>query len=265
MAKPAAKTGKSGGGDPTRLAYLERLRKITHQIHSADNLDDILLHLQNPILSLFEAERITIYAVDKVKREIFSKFLVGDLPSEIRVPITKKSVAGYVAATGTQISIADAYNNVELLAIYPDLKFDQSWDKQSGYRTKQILAHPLMYEKYLMGVVQIINKKSEIPFTAQDRNVIQEIAEVLALAFYNHQKRAFRYKTKFEYLTHNNMISKGRPSKGDDRGPDKKMADSRSVDEGIQGSPRRMSVNHWPPIIIWVSTHMTHPTRRHWI
>ncbi|MGK7345323.1 MAG: GspE/PulE family protein [Candidatus Nitrospinota bacterium M3_3B_026] len=195
---------------------MERLRKITHQIHSADNLDDILIHLKDSIASLFDADRMTIYAVDRVKREIYSRFKVGDASQEIRLPINKQSVAGYVAATGSQISISDAYNDIELLAIYPDLRFDRSWDKKTGYRTKQILAHPIMHEKYLMGVIQLINKKSGGPFGSQDRTTVQEIAEVLGLAFYNHQKRAVKYKSRYDYLVHQNIISRAELEKAMD-------------------------------------------------
>ncbi|MBF0633385.1 MAG: Flp pilus assembly complex ATPase component TadA [Nitrospinae bacterium] len=206
--EPQSKVAKEQDMAETRLLFLERLKHITHQIHSAENIDDILLHLKESIISLFDADRITIYAVDKIKREIYSKYKVGDVPHEIRVPISKQSVAGYVAATGSVISINDAYSDLELLAIFPDLKFDKSWDQKTGYRTKQILAHPIMYDKYLLGVIQLINKKSGGPFTAQDRSGMQEIADVLGLAFYNYQKRTVKYKTRFDYLVHQNIISK---------------------------------------------------------
>ena len=200
--------GAGGGGAQNRLEFLERLKRITHQIHSADNLDEILIKIKESIASLFGADRITIYAVDKIKKEIFSKYMVGATANEIRVPISKKSVSGYVAATGSLISVSDAYNDIELLAIYPDLKFDRSWDQQTGYRTKQILCGPIMYEKFLLGVVQVINKKTGTPFTNEDRTTMQEICEVLGLAFYNYQKRSVKYKSKFEFLMHQNVISK---------------------------------------------------------
>ncbi|MDH4182963.1 MAG: ATPase, T2SS/T4P/T4SS family, partial [Nitrospinota bacterium] len=206
--KPATKPDSSAAGGEQRVQYLERLKKISHQIHSAENLDELLINLQTPILSLLDAQRITIYAVDKVKREIYSKYKLGDKALEIRVPINKLSIAGYVAATGSTISISDAYNDIELLAIYPDLKFDRSWDKKSGFRTKQVLAYPLMHEKYLMGVIQVINKKAGEKFSNADRNAVQEISEVLGLALFNHQKRAVKYKTKFDWLLHNNLISR---------------------------------------------------------
>lgn len=173
----------------SRLNYLEKLRKITHMVHSADDVDDILLHLQDYILSLVDAERITIYAIDESQNEIYSKFIVSDMTREIRVPISKHSIAGYCALIRSQVSIADAYDGVELLAINHDLRFDRSWDDQTGFRTRQILASPIIHEDHLFGVVQVINKKNDGAFDENDQNAIHEIAEVLGLAMSNAIKR----------------------------------------------------------------------------
>ena len=47
----------------------------------------------------------------------------------------------------------------ELKTIDKELAFDFSWDKKTGFRTKQILAAPIFHNKILMGVIQILNKK----------------------------------------------------------------------------------------------------------
>ncbi len=191
-----------------RLPYLERLRHITHLIHSAENLDDILIRLRDSILTLMDAGRITIYAVDKTKRELYSKVMTGDEIKEIRMPINKSSIAGYSASTGQLVIVSDAYDDKELKAIHPELKFNRTWDKKTKYHTRQILAEPLVHEKYLMGVIQVINKKSGNTFTPEDTSMAHEISEVLALAFYNHNKHSASYKSKFDYLVRQNIISK---------------------------------------------------------
>jgi GAF domain-containing protein len=53
------------------------LNRITHQLHDARDLDEILLYLKNEIIALFDAERITVYGVDTEKREIYSGCLWG--------------------------------------------------------------------------------------------------------------------------------------------------------------------------------------------
>ena len=143
-----------------QLIIRKHLQDITNQIHSAQNLKQILVDLKgNGILSLFSAHAVTIYVADRLKSEIYSMFLQGSEIQEIRVPISNKSIAGYVANTGSAVNIADAYDANELKAIHKELTFDQSWDKKTGFRTRQILAAPILYNNALMGVIQILNRK----------------------------------------------------------------------------------------------------------
>ncbi|MGA1825135.1 MAG: hypothetical protein ACMUIP_10790 [bacterium] len=57
-----------------KLAYKEKLLRVTNQINAAKNLDEIFLKIKNDLLDLFNAARITIYAVDADKNELFSKY-----------------------------------------------------------------------------------------------------------------------------------------------------------------------------------------------
>ena len=82
-----------------QLKFQKRLNNITNKIHAAKDTNDILLNLQGEILGLFDADRITIYMVDGIKRQIVSKFKTGNEVSEIRVPIRNDSIAGYCAAS----------------------------------------------------------------------------------------------------------------------------------------------------------------------
>ncbi|MCK7511087.1 MAG: GAF domain-containing protein [Desulfobacterales bacterium] len=140
-----------------------RLRKdlldITNRIHAAQNIKQILVDLKNGILNLFNANSITIYVVDKLRNEIYSLFLAGTQLKEIRLPINNKSIAGYVANTGTVINIENAYNQKELKNIEAELSFDDSWDKKSGFKTRQVLVAPIYNSNQLMGVIQILNRK----------------------------------------------------------------------------------------------------------
>jgi SHS2 domain-containing protein len=57
-----------------KVAYAEHVKQIVNRIHSAKDLDHILVDLKDEILSIFDAERLTLYAVDAEKKEIYSKF-----------------------------------------------------------------------------------------------------------------------------------------------------------------------------------------------
>jgi type II secretory ATPase GspE/PulE/Tfp pilus assembly ATPase PilB-like protein len=191
-----------------KVEYAEHVKRITNQIHAASDLDTILLDLHNDILGLFDAEDLTLYAVDPEKKEIFSKVPHIDKVEEVRIPITEQSLAGFCAKYLRPVNIADAYNQAELTSIHPSLVHDSSYDKKTGFRTKQVLTYPIVADnKYLMGVLQLLNKKSGGRFTRKDEESVAEIAKALGIAFYNLRKLAKKTPTKFDYLVANNRIT----------------------------------------------------------
>ncbi|HAR49299.1 MAG TPA: pilus assembly protein, partial [Smithella sp.] len=195
----------------TNINGTSRIRKelldITNRIHAAQNIKQILIDLKSGILNLFNANSITTYVVDKARNEIYSMFLAGTQLKEIRLPINNKSIAGYVANTGTIINIENAYNQKELKSIEAELTFDDSWDKKSGFKTRQILAAPIYHSSQLMGVLQIINKKvGDGKFSEEEIALALEIAEVLGAAFYNRQRFVRHRKTRFDYLITHDLL-----------------------------------------------------------
>ncbi len=191
-----------------QLRFQKRLNSITNRIHSTRDTNEILLNLQDEILGLFDADRITIYVVDGVKKQVVSRFKTGDEVAEIRVPIGSDSIAGYCAASGRVLAVGDAHDENEIKRISPDLRFDHTWDERTGYRTKQVLVAPISYNRYLMGVIQLINKRNGTQFTGEDQTSVQEIAKILGIAFFNNQKASQKRRpTKFDYLIANNIIT----------------------------------------------------------
>ena len=170
------------------LEYRKKLTAIANQINSAESISHILMTLKDKILELLDAERLTIYAIDTKNQELYSLQKVGDQPKEIRVPKSFASIAGFTALARKTINIKDAYVAEELAKFHPNLRFDQRWDKQTGFRTKSVLAVPIMFEKYLLGVLQLINKQRGPAFTAQDEDAAEEIGRILGIAFYNQHK-----------------------------------------------------------------------------
>jgi|SaaInlStandDraft_7_1057024.scaffolds.fasta_scaffold01603_9 type II secretory ATPase GspE/PulE/Tfp pilus assembly ATPase PilB-like protein/GAF domain-containing protein len=184
-----------------------KIQDTAHAIHSAGTIDEILLDLQRPILQLFDSGLITIYAVDEIRNEIYSKIKSGNQVNEIRVPISEKSISGCVALTKKPANIGDVYNPEELKSFHPDLRFDSSWDKKTGLRTKSMLVYPLLQGEHLMGVMQLVNKKHGDRFNSFDERNANNIAQTLALAFFNQQKINRQKRTKFGFLVESGIIS----------------------------------------------------------
>jgi hypothetical protein len=156
-----------------KAAFAENVKRITDRINAAISLDQILLDLHKDILSLFDAEDLTLFAFDSDKKEIFYKVPHIDTIEEVRVPITEQSLAGFCAKYLRPVNIADAYNIAELQGIHPALSHDTSYDKRTGFKTKQVLTYPIVADnRYLMGVLQLLNKKSGNRFTRRDEEAV---------------------------------------------------------------------------------------------
>jgi len=209
-----------------QLQFQKRLNNITNKIHSAKDTNDILLNLQSEILSLFATDRITIYVVDGVNKQIVSRFKTGSEVAEIRVPVNNSSISGYCAASGKVVNITNAYDDNELRRINPELVFNKSFDQKTGYKTTQVLAAPILHNKYLLGVIQLINKKDGSHFTLEDQSSVMEIAKVLGLAFFNNQKVVRKKKpTKYDFLITNNIIT--------DKDMEKAMTEARKLKKSV--------------------------------
>jgi type II secretory ATPase GspE/PulE/Tfp pilus assembly ATPase PilB-like protein len=194
-----------------QLEHRKLLMDKINEIHSADNLNTILIHIKDSIAALFTSDRITIYLADMKRNLLISKVMSGTEVQQIVVPISDTSLSGYCAVTGTIINVKDAYDAHELRMIGSNLKFDDSWDKKTGYRTKQVLCVPMKFQKTLIGVIQIINKKSGTPFDDIDISYSMELATSLSIAVHNIYRlsvttKVIRQKSRYNYLLDKNLI-----------------------------------------------------------
>jgi HD-GYP domain-containing protein (c-di-GMP phosphodiesterase class II) len=76
--------------------------------------------------------------------------------SELTLPLTEESIAGYCASHAEVIELADAYRIPRHLPFH----FNSSFDQETGYRTRSLLALPMKNGKgEVLGVLQLINCK----------------------------------------------------------------------------------------------------------
>ena len=199
------------GDVQARLAFQKQLQAVTNKIHATNNVDEIMLEVSVDICALFNADRLTIYSLGEDKQSIVSKFKTGlNSFKDLKLPIAEHSIAGYVAFARKAINIRDVYDEAELKAINPNLRFLQEVDKRTGYRTKQVLVAPVLDQQNndLIGVIQIINNKAGVPFGAFTEEGVAEIAQTLAIAFKQRQKPQV-VKTKYDYLISDAVLSAG--------------------------------------------------------
>lgn len=113
------------------------------------------------------------------------------------LPITRRSLAGYVAMTGETLVIDDAYN----LPPGAEYSINRSFDEENGYLTKSMLVFPMTtHTGDTIGVLQLINRKRPgappklsaktvpdevIPFDQEIIDVMRALAGQAAVAVEN--------------------------------------------------------------------------------
>lgn len=163
--------------------FYRQLHHVTARIHDTENLEQIMLEASQDICKLLNADRLTLYAVNEDQSSIVSKIKTGlNSSSDLKLPISPQSIAGYVAFSRKLLNLTDVYDDDALKQVHPALTFLKVVDKRSGYRTKQMLVAPILEGSTLHGVLQVINNKSDEPFGDLEVDGVAELCKTLATA-----------------------------------------------------------------------------------
>lgn len=187
-----------------QIDSLEMLQQVHQKMQAAERLEEIIWDLERDILTLLQAERMTIYQKANNGAEIVSWYRSGSEEGidEIRLPLSPTSIAGYVAMSRQPILIADVYDADSLQQIHPDLRFDYSYDQNTGFLTTSMIVIPIKFNETLLGVLQIINRVSGGAFSDEDLQNAQEIAAVIG--------EKFRYELKSSIGPYDFLLKAGK-------------------------------------------------------
>lgn len=127
------------------------------------DLEDTLKRVMDEAKELMNADRSTLWLLDRERQELWTKITQDDgSTKELRVPVGI-GFAGKVAASGEKLNIPfDLYD-------HPDSDTAKKMDPQNGYRTCSLLCMPVFNaDRELIGVTQLVNKKKSGDFSAYD-------------------------------------------------------------------------------------------------
>jgi adenylate cyclase len=165
------------------LYELDQVYRVLNRAFSSLSIDELLTAVTDEVKEVLGADRCTLFLIDKEAQELYSKVLQADELAEIRLPLHSQSLAGFVATHSTAINVKDAYDEKKLKQIDRSLRFDFSWDEQSGYRTKSALVVPVRTKTETIGALQALNKTGG--FTAADVALSERLAFFLGIAVHN--------------------------------------------------------------------------------
>lgn len=175
--------GPSAPPDPSRFQkQLEAIMDISWAVSSTLHVGELLPRIMEKVTELMKADRSTFFSVDRARGELWSKVLQGSEPHEIRLRVGD-GIAGWAAQTGQVVNLEDAYD---------DPRFDQTWDRQSGYRTRSLLCVPILdREMNVIAVIQCLNKQGRRRFYEEDEELLRCIGGQCAVAL----ESAFLYES----------------------------------------------------------------------
>ena len=153
------------------MEFINIVSDVTAEI----DLGALLQRVMEEATRMLNADRATLFLNDEKSNELFSRVAMGEGIGEIRLPNTA-GIAGSVFTSGKSMNIPYAY---------ADLRFNPSFDKQTGYFTRSILCVPVINkEGKVIGCTQVLNKMGG-KFTDEDESRLKAFTQQVAIALEN--------------------------------------------------------------------------------
>ncbi|RMH66305.1 MAG: GAF domain-containing protein [Calditrichaeota bacterium] len=174
----SARLERSRARNRNMLNEVSALHDISRAFEGADQLDPLLTYIVDKARQLLHAESASLMLHVADVNELEFRVVLGPRAQNVksfRLPVGR-GIAGWVAANKKPLLIEDAYN---------DPRFDPSFDKRSGYRTRSIVCVPMLHLKKMVGVMTLLNRKDNLPFSEEDMNTLTAFAGQAALAIEN--------------------------------------------------------------------------------
>jgi HD-GYP domain-containing protein (c-di-GMP phosphodiesterase class II) len=150
-----------------RTRELRELSEVGIALSSERDHSALLTTILSKARELSRADAGSLYLLDEVNGEKVLRWKLAQNDSikveafeEMVLPITRRSLAGWVALTGDTLVIDDAY------ALPPDVEYsiNRSFDEKNAYLTRSILVFPMVtHVGDLVGVLQLINRRKPGP------------------------------------------------------------------------------------------------------
>lgn len=153
----------------------------------------IVSHVMIGARKLLNADRASLFLVDKERNELYSEVADSTGGQQIRFP-SGKGIAGTVAATGVSQNIRDAYT---------DDRFNRDFDVKLGYRTHSILCEPISFRGEVLAVAQLMNKIDDngiATFNAADESTFKTFALFAGISISNSHLLQFAVKAGQEAM-----------------------------------------------------------------
>ena len=157
-------------GAESQVEDLKTLLDVTRQLAVTIELPALLASVERAARQVLRCERASVFIYDVKEQELYSKVATG--VDQLRIPATR-GITGQVVRTREVLNVPDAY---------ADPRFNPEVDKQTGFKTRNLLTFPLIdHEGELVGVLQLLNKRGD-SFDEHDEMLGQALCAQVAVA-----------------------------------------------------------------------------------
>ncbi|HYO79721.1 MAG TPA: HD domain-containing phosphohydrolase [Thermoanaerobaculia bacterium] len=146
-----------------RTRELQEVSEVGVSLSTVRDHPVLLTMILSKARELSRADAGSLYLLDEVEGNKVLRWKLAQNDSidvegfeEKILPITRKSLAGYVAMTGETLVIDDAYD----LPADAEYEINRSFDEKNGYLTRSLLVFPMTnHAGEVIGVLQLINRR----------------------------------------------------------------------------------------------------------
>ncbi|MFQ3675345.1 MAG: HD domain-containing phosphohydrolase [Endomicrobiia bacterium] len=164
----------------SEIAKLEEIFNIVKSLSSTLELDAVLKRIGDAAELLTNSEASSIMVVDDDKQHLYFRVATGEKVAVLKKMKVKigEGIAGNVALTKKSEIIND---------VSKDARFTGRFDQQSGFKTRNILAVPMVVgeNQELVGVVEVLNKKDGKNYTLEDQKILESLSGLAAVSILN--------------------------------------------------------------------------------
>ena len=144
----------------TALAAIGRRAEIARRLELG-SAEAVLRSVVEAAVALFEAEAASIALYDPARNLLVFRVAAGEQGhGVVGLEIAPdRGLVGYVFSSGQALAIAD---------VRADPRFGRNFAEQTQYVPRSIVAVPLLDERGTLGVLEVLDKRSEASFSLRD-------------------------------------------------------------------------------------------------
>ncbi len=178
----------------------------------AKTIKEVLDIVMYQVGLIFEPLHWSILLKDPKTDDMVFSVVVGTSKDKLQgVKLPKgEGIAGHIMETGESLIIED---------VSKDPRFSRRVDKYTGFKTRSIIGTPLKTDDKIFGVIELVNRINEDPFTEKDLKILSAIAEYAGIAieraYYNQAMTALATKDALTGLKNRWSFEKAVSSKDD--------------------------------------------------